>query len=434
MEHNLIKGQMTVFFAETMNNILKYEEYLPSSRPDDLSHKEIHVIEAVARSTKDGSPARASEIAASLRVAPGTFTAAADVLEKKNYLTRIRDIHDQRSIRVALTEKGTQANLLHNDFHNELTSELLDSVSDEDAQALVKAANILQSFYAKKEAALKGSKIKIYADSTCDISPEDAARMGVTIIPMSIVFGNETYRQDVDLTATDFFKKLVESNITPTTSQLTPFDLEQIYKDATEDGSEVVAIHLSSAVSGTFQSAALAAREVPGVYPVDSQNATIGMALLVRIAVSLRDSGKSAQAIAKKLTELSERVLLLAYIPTLKYLVRGGRISSAAGLVGSVLNVYPLISVRDGVVKNIGKARGKNMAQREIAKKVDEHGIDKRYGVMFAHAAAMADMEALKIHLERHVEECDIMDCEIGAVIGTHSGPGAVGIAFITKR
>ena len=427
------RDKLTIFFAETLNNILKFEEHLASSRPDDLSHKEMHVIEAVVKANKDGIPARATEIAASLRVAPGTFTSAADMLEKKNYITRIRDLNDQRSIRVALTEKGMRAYSLHKDFHNELTAELLEYIDSEDEPALVKAADILKAFFAKKEASLKGGKVKIYVDSTCDISPEDAAKMGITIIPMSIIFGNEKYRQNIDLTATEFFQKLTESDATPTTSQLTPFDLEQIYKKATKDGSEVVVIHLSSALSGTYQSAVVAAREIPGVYPVDSQSATAGIALLVRIAAQMRDAGKSAQAIAKKIAELSEKVVVLAYIPTLKYLVRGGRISSAAGLVGSILNVYPIISVRDGVVKNVGKARGKSMAYREIAKIADSHGIDKQYGAIFAHADAALDMEDLKKHMAGQIEGCELMDCEIGAVIGTHTGPGAAGLAFIAK-
>ena len=434
MQDNSSREKLSIFFAETINSILKYEENMTSSRPDDISHKEIHVIEAVAQAIKDGMPARATEIAASLRVAPGTFTSAADVLEKKQYITRMRDINDQRSIRVALTEKGMQANLLHKDFHNELTGELLEFADSEDELILAKAADIIQSFYSKKEVSSKGGKVKIYADSTCDIKPEDAARMGVTLIPMSIVFGNEKYRQNIDLTAAEFFQKLTESEITPTTSQLTPFDLEQNYKKAAKDGSEIVAIHLSSALSGTYQSAVIAAREVPGVYPVDSQSATAGIALLVRIAVQMRDSGKSAKAIAKKIAELSERVMIAAYIPTLKYLVRGGRVSSAAGLAGTILNVYPIISVRDGVVKNVGKAKGKDMAHREIAKIVNEHGIDKQYGIVFTHADGAHDLEALKVCMENQIKGCELMDCEIGAVIGTHTGPGAVGLAFITKN
>jgi DegV family protein with EDD domain len=434
MLHPSAKDSLAIFFEKTVNIILKYEEYFTDSRPQDLSHKEIHVIEAIAQAIGTGEYARATDIAASLRVTPGTFTSAADVLEKKGYIKRTRDAKDRRGIRVSLTEKGVSADSMHKNFHNQLAEELLEYANSENEQILVKAAEILQSFYKKKNAPGKGGKVKIYADSTCDIAPEDAARMGITIIPMSITFGNEVYRQHIDLTTRGFFQKLAESDEMPTSSQLTPFDLAQIYKEAAKDGSEAVAIHLSSALSGTYQSAVIAARDIPGVYPVDSQSATAGIAILARAAAQMRDSGKSAREIAKKIVELSGKVTVLAYVPTLKYLVRGGRISSAAGFVGNILNVYPIISVRDGVVTSIKKVKGKNAALREIVNIANEYGIDKEYGVIFVHADARADMEQLKRGLESQIAGCEQMDCEIGAVIGTHTGPGAAGLAFITKN
>jgi DegV family protein with EDD domain len=121
----------------------------------------------------------------------------------------------------------------------------------------------------------------------------------------------------------------------------------------------------------------------------------------------------------------------MAYIPTLKYLVRGGRLSAAAGVVGSVLNIYPLISVRDGVVKNEGKARGKNAAYREIAKVIEAEGFEKEYGVVFGHAAAPGDVEEYKDALSGLFEGCESSECEIGAVIGVHTGPGCIGVAYI---
>ena len=433
MSQNKTHGKLTDFLAETLPDILKVEEYLVGGQPEDISLKEIHIIETIARMMKDGMPARASEIAAALFVAPSTFTSAADLLEKKGYLSRARDASDHRGIRIALTEKGKSTVVQHRDFHKEAAAEILENMSSVEAQALIQATETLQEFYNKKKTARKSGKVKILVDSSCDISLEEAAKLGITIVPMKIVFGDDTYRQNIDLSASEFFEKLTNSTISPTTTQLTPHELEQVYQEATADGSEVVAIHISSALSGTYQSAYLASREVSGVYPVDSQNATVGMAILAKIAVELRDAGKSAQEISKKLTELSERIMLLAYIPTLKYLVRGGRVSAAAGLIGSVMNIYPIISVKDGKITSIDKARGKNAAHKKIAKLVEEYGINKQHGVVFTHASAPADMEALKIHLEDLIDGCETMDCEIGAVVGTHSGPGAVGIAFITE-
>jgi len=125
---------------------------------------------------------------------------------------------------------------------------------------------------------------------------------------------------------------------------------------------------------------------------------------------------------------------LLAYIPTLKYLVRGGRLSATAGLVGGMMNIYPIIRVKDGVAASIDKARGKSAACKKIANLIEEYGIDKQHGVVFGHASAPADMEALKIYLEELTAGSESIDCEIGAVIGTHSGPGAAGLAFVMQE
>jgi len=426
--------KITHFLSEIFNYILKIEESSLTGRPGDLSFKEIHVIEAVAKTEKNGHPARASDIAAALRIAPGTLTVTAEQLEKKGYLTRTRDDNDRRSIRIALTASGQRARLQHNAFHRELTAEIMASINAEETRVLIRSLDSIHLFFRKKEATLRKKTVKILADSTCDISLEEATRLGVTIIPMNILFGEEIYRQNIDLSTSDFYKKLEETRIQPTTTQLTPYDLEQVYSEATADGCEVVAIHLSSALSGTYQSAVLAAREVAGVYPVDSQNGTFGAALLVRIAAQLRDSDKSAAEIAGQIALLSNRVRLLAYIPTLKYLVRGGRLSAAVGMMGSMLNMYPLVSVQDGMVKNVGKAIGEKAARREVAALTAAEGIDREYGVVFGHAMAADSLAELKNSMAELTEGCDIAVCEIGAVIGAHTGPGAVGIAFIARE
>ena len=436
MSHDvdITKERILNFYSNTLNDILKIEENTSIGRPDDLTLKEMHVIEAVAKTMKSGHPARALDIAAALRITPGTLTTAVGILEKKGYLTKARDENDGRGVRIALTEAGEKAREQHLAFHRELAEEILAVIGTEDAKSFIRSMEIAHAFYLKKEAALKKGTVTILADSTCDVSPEDAASMGITLLPMSISFGDTIYRQDIDLSAADFYKLLAEASTSPVTSQLTPYNIEQSYRAAISDGSEVVAIHLSSALSGTYQSAVLAARQVPGVYTVDSQSATIGSALLVRIAANFRDKGMEAAEIARRLTALSERVIAIAYIPTLKYLVRGGRLSATAGIIGSVLNIYPLISVRDGVVKTEGKTRGKNAACLEIAKKIKAEGIDKEYGVVFGHAAAPDDMQKFKDSLADVVGDCESFDCEIGSVIGTHTGPGAVAVAFIKKR
>lgn len=428
-----VHNKFTIFLAETLQNISKFEEILPDGIADDLSFKEMHSLKAIERMMKDGIPGRASKIAAALRVTPGTFTAAADILEKKGYLIRMRDEGDQRSIRISLTDKGKLALLKRMNFHREAAYEILETMTIKEAEVLMEATKKLEEFYSAKEASQEGKNVKILADSSCDVTPEEAKKLGITIIPMNITFGDKIYRQNIDLSAADFYQKLSESATQPMTTQLTPFELEEIYKEATEDGSEVVAIHLSSALSGTYQSAYIASCQVTGVFPVDSKNATMGSGLLVRIAAKMRNAGKSAAEISKKLAELRERVMLVAYIPSLKYLVRGGRVSAAAGFIGGVMNIYPIITVKDGAVKSTDKARGKKAACKKLEDTIKKHGIDKQYGIVFAHAAASGEMADLQKHLGSLTDGCQIIDSDIGAVIGTHTGPGAVGLAFITQ-
>ena len=431
---DILREKIFEFYSGTSNDILKIEENTAIGRPADLSLKEIHVVEAVARITGSGKAARALDVSAVLRVAPGTLTAAADLLEKKGYLARERDKKDKRGVCIQLTEKGERARDQHRAFHNELVDEILTVVGAEDAKALLRSLDVVRSFYVQKEAALRKVKTRILTDSSCDLSPEHAQALGVTLVPMSIMFGEVSYRQNVDISSSDFYRLLAESKVQPVTTQLTPFTLEQTYSEATSDGSEVVAIHLASALSGSYQSAVIASREVPGVYTVDSQSGSFGIALLVSIAADLRDKGKSAAEIAGRLSELSERVTIIAYIPTLKYLVRGGRLSATAGVVGSLLNIFPLVGVRDGAIRSEGKAKGKKAACQEVARLISVEGIDREYGVVFGHAAAPDDVGALKDAVAPLIEGCESFECEIGSVIGTHTGPGAVGIAFIRAR
>lgn len=430
-----LKDEIRKFFSETLNDILKLEENSTYGRPDDLSLKEIHVIEAAANAMRDGAPARASDIAAELKVTPGTLTAAADSLEKKGYVLRTRDIDDKRGVRVVLTARGVGAREQHAAYHAELADKIVSYLGaregDIDPRPLIDFMEAARAVCLKKEP--PKHEVKILADSACDLGTEEAARLGVTLLPMNILFGETAYRQDVDMSAARFYELLSESKEQPITSQLTPFILERAYREITHGGGEAVAIHLASALSGTYQSAVLAARETPGVYTVDSKSATLGASLLVREAVKLRDAGTGAAEIARRIAALGERLVMLAYIPTLKYLVRGGRLSATAGVVGSALNIYPIISVRDGAVKSVGKARGKNAACAEIARMIKKEGVDNAHGVVFGHAAARDDIARLQDALAELVGGCEISYCEIGAVIGAHSGPGAVGVAFIKR-
>ena len=192
--------------------------------------------------------------------------------------------------------------------------------------------------------------IRIITDSTCDLDRETAARLGIEVIPLSLHFGSQAYIDGVSIDHDTFYQKLSEADRLPTTSQLNPADILDVVLPYLEQGDDVVGIFLSSKLSGTFQSAAIAAAmsESDRFYLVDSQNVTFGMALLVHVACRLRDEGNSAAEIAAALDKLKGRVRLVAVVDTLKYLQMGGRISAASAAMGNLLGINPLVGVIDG--------------------------------------------------------------------------------------
>lgn len=278
--------------------------------------------------------------------------------------------------------------------------------------------------------------IRIITDSASDIvAPQ---RREVTVLPMSITFGEREYLDGVDLTHREFYERLVEGEELPVTSQIGPGAFEDAFRAAVEAGETVVAVTLSSKLSGTWQSACLAAQAFPGqVYVVDSQSAAIGERILVERAVELLDQGLEAMAIARRLDMEKEDVRLVALLDTLEYLKRGGRISPSIALVGGLLSIKPVIAVERGEVALLGKARGSkngnNLLMEEIQKTA---GIDfdRPYRLGYTGLSDsllqkyIADSRAL---WEGHGDSLPV--CTVGGTIGTHVGPGAVAVAFFCK-
>lgn len=278
--------------------------------------------------------------------------------------------------------------------------------------------------------------IRIVTDSTCDLDRETAARLQVEVIPLSLHFGSQAYIDGVSIDRDTFYRMLSEADRLPTTSQLNPMDVLDVVSPFLEQGDEVVGIFLSSKLSGTFQSAAIAAAmsESGRFYLVDSQNVTFGLALLVHVACRLRDEGKGAAEIVSVLEELKGRVRLVAVVDTLKYLQMGGRISAASAAMGNLLGINPLVGVIDGAVEAIGKTRGKKSAYRHLLKLVEAEQPDCSYPVYFGHTHAPENVEELQRVVKPALAGgAEIYCAEIGSVIGTHVGPGAAGLAYIAK-
>ncbi|MCI8401392.1 MAG: DegV family protein [Lachnospiraceae bacterium] len=276
--------------------------------------------------------------------------------------------------------------------------------------------------------------IQIVTDSTCDLDKDAAARLGIHIIPLTLHFGDSAYVDGVTLDRETFYDMLSRADKLPTTSQLNPMDILDVVSPMLEQGDEVIGIFLSSKLSGTFQSATIAAAmsESDRFHLVDSKNVTFGLALLVQVACRCRGEGQSAAQIIDTLENLKGRVRLVAMVDTLKYLQMGGRISAASAVMGSLLGINPLVGVIDGAVEAIGKARGHKAAFRHILTLCGQDAPDPDYPIFFGHTHAPEAMEELKNLLLPTLDQpAEIYSAEIGSVIGTHVGPGAAGLAYI---
>lgn len=279
-------------------------------------------------------------------------------------------------------------------------------------------------------------KIRIITDSASDLlSPH---RPEITVLPMTITFGEEQFRDGVDLTHRQFYEKLIEGEDLPTTSQIAPVQFEEAFRAAVEAGETVVAVVLSARLSGTYQSACIAAAEFPGkVFVVDSANATIGERILVERGLELMDQGLEAAAIAAKLEEEKGDIRLVALLDTLEYLKRGGRVSASVALVGGLLAIKPVVAVQEGEVVVLGKARGSKNGNNLLIQEIQKTGVDFSRPYKLGYAGLndsllqkyIADSAAL---WEGHTDS--LPTGTVGGTIGTHVGPGAIAVAFFRKH
>lgn len=277
--------------------------------------------------------------------------------------------------------------------------------------------------------------VRIITDSSCDIDLETAASMGIEVIPIQVHFGDESFDSGVDITNEVFYQKLKNAVKLPTTTQLTPHTFEEVFNRAVENGDEVVGMFISRELSGTYSNAVTVAKSInPNrIFIVDTLNTTFALALLLNEAVKMRDSGLSAKEIHAKITDLVPRVCLFASIDTLKYLKMGGRLSAGAAIVGGILGICPIISVKNGKVEAVGKARGRAAANKFIEDKIREIGISSDYCVSFGNSDAPEIGKQTEKYFSELIGKREIVRTQIGCIIGTHVGPGASGLAFIKK-
>ncbi len=279
--------------------------------------------------------------------------------------------------------------------------------------------------------------IRIITDSSADFDRATAKRRQVEIISMAVQFGNVSFLDGKTITNDVFYTLLKEGRENPTTSQPTPAEFLRVFEEAKAAGDQVVAVLISSVLSGTVQSAQIAKGmcEYEDIYIVDSLSATAGIQILVNLACKLRDSGLPAPGIAQELERLKGRIRIFAVLDTLEYLRRSGRLSGFQAGLGAMTKLKPVITVRDGAVSIAAKAFGTSAAVKQLQKFLLQYPVDDAYPSYFLYTDDKEREELLlpalreqgKLPLRLHYSS-------VGPTIGTHIGPGALGMAYIERE
>ena len=276
--------------------------------------------------------------------------------------------------------------------------------------------------------------IRIITDSAADFSPAELERLNISCISLKVMFGEREYEENIDLTKDRFYDLLLNDGHLPKTSQASPQVLMDLFEQAREAGDEAIYITLSSALSGTYQTACMTKNllDWEGCHVFDSRNATGGQRLLVEQACALRDAGKSAAEILAGLEAIRDRIVLFACIDTLEYLYKGGRISQTAYTLGTLANIKPIITVdREGGIGVPQKAMGMRKGMDILCKQMTQNPPDPNYPIyaMYTNRRDVAQTLAKKMG---NVDEDHII--QVGAAIGSHIGPDACGLVYIAAK
>jgi EDD domain protein, DegV family len=276
--------------------------------------------------------------------------------------------------------------------------------------------------------------VQLVADSTCDILKETREKLNLEMIPLTVFFDDGAYKDGIDLTHEEFYEKLGKSSKLPTTAQVNPSQFEDVFRRITDRGDDIVCFCISKELSGTLFSAMIAADAVaPGrIFCVDTRCASFGSYLLINEAAKMRDSGKSAREIYEKVQELAGKIKYFSMIDSLKYLKMGGRISGAAAMIGELLGIHPIIQV-DGDINVVSKVRGYKAAFNKLLELFQAEPADLQYSVAIGHSNNPLRLSELIEFFRPYLETAEVITGNLGAVIGSHIGPGGIGVAYIAK-
>ena len=277
--------------------------------------------------------------------------------------------------------------------------------------------------------------VRIIVDSSTDVGEQYRSR--IEVVPLTLHFGDQEYFDGVTIDKQEFYRKLVESDVLPTTSQATPAMFDSVFREVAAAGDSAVVICLSSKLSGTYQSACISAEDYENIYVVDSLSVAIGTGVLAEYAVRCAEEGMPASLIASLVTQRREDICVIALLDTLEYLKKGGRISKTVAFAGGVLNIKPVVTVTEGEVTLIGKARGSRNGNNLLVEKIRQAG-----GVDFTLPVLLGYTGLSSALLDKYLEDSrelwkdaleEIPRSLLCSVIGTHVGPGAVAAAFFKK-
>jgi fatty acid kinase fatty acid binding subunit len=273
--------------------------------------------------------------------------------------------------------------------------------------------------------------VRIVTDSTADLADDQQRAAGIAVVPLNVRFGDQVFRDHVDLSGDDFFARLKTSPQLPKTSQPAVGAFEEVFRRYRDAGDDVVAVLISGKVSGTVGAASAAAKSVDGEHidVIDSFTTSMALGFLAIEAARLATTGADRKVVAERVRELVPKARVLAAVDTLTYLEKGGRIGRARALLGSLLNVKPLITLQDGEVAPLGRARGRPQAIDRLVELLRRDGELSHLAVL--HGGALADAQSLKERVAGNYPGLEIPLAETGAVIGTYTGPGVIGFTYL---